>query len=253
MNWKFLNQPLGMSDMSGGYAPKEKHIAWLVPAIMAATSIGSTIFGAAKSAQANRKAASQVDAERAANNAERIRAKHENYQDTAAGQNLIRVAKDQAKKIYDQAEGAAAVAGGTEASKQMAKDAGNQMVGEAVANIAANDTARKDNLDASYRATDRQLAQQQISLEQQRGQNIANAASQIGSTLMSAATSYLGTNFGAGSPGGGGVAASTGKLANMGGGNFDFKDYANNYVKNMYLPETSPLFSTDYRQFFNLG
>ena len=142
-------------------------------------------------------------------------------------------------------------------AKQMAKDAGNQLVGDAIANIAANDTARKDNIDASYRATDRQLAQQQIGLEQQRGQNIANAASQIGSSLMSAATSYLGTNFGAGSPGGGGVTAGNrqvnvtagNRLTNMGGGNYtNFSDYANNYVKNMYLPETyfthkSPLFS----------
>ena len=243
--------------MSGGFAPAKKGF-FILPAIMAATAIGSTIFGAAKSASANRKAREQVDAERAANAAERRRKMNENYLDTSAGQNLIRVAKEQANKVYKQAEGAAAVSGGTEAAKQMAKDSGNQMVGDAIANIAANDTARKDNIDASYRATDRQLAQQQIGLEQQRGQNIANAASQVGSTLMSAATSYLGTNFGAGSPGGGGVTASTGKLANMGGGNFDFKNYANNYVKNMYLPETyfthkSPLFSTDYRQFFNLG
>ena len=229
MNWKFLNQPLGMCNLSGGFAPAKKGF-FIIPAILAATAIGSTVYGAAKSAQANRKAASQVDAERAANNAERIRAKHENYQDTAAGQNLIRVAKDQAKKVYEQAEGAAAVAGGTEASKQMAKDAGNQMVGEAVANIAANDTARKDNLDASYRATDRQLAQQQISLEQQRGQNIANAASQIGSTLMSAATSYIGTSFGAGSPGGGGV-VDTGKLANMGGSFYRNYQTVNPYIE----------------------
>ena len=267
MNWKFINQPLGMSDMSGGYAPTKKRIAWVIPAIMAATSIGSTVFGAAKSASANSKAQAQLDRERAINAAERRRKANENYLDTAAGQNLIRVAREQANKIYKQSEGAAAVAGSTESAKQMAKDAGNQLVGDAIANIAANDTARKDNIDASYRATDRQLAQQQIGLEQQRGQNIANAASQIGSSLMSAATSYLGTNFGAGSPGGGGVTAGNrqvnvtagNRLSNMGGGNYtNFSDYANNYVKNMYLPETyfthkSPLFSTDYRQFFRLS
>lgn len=215
MNWKILNQPLGISNLSGGYAPEKKEFLWVIPAVMAAASIGSTIFGAAKSASANRKAREQVDAERAANAAERRRKANENYLDTSAGQNLIRVAKEQANKVYKQAEGAAAVSGGTEAAKQMAKDSGNQMVGDAIANIAANDTARKDNIDASYRATDRQLAQQQIGLEQQRGQNIANAASQIGSSLMSAATSYLGTNFGAGSPGGGGV-ADMNKLQNMG-------------------------------------
>ena len=210
MNWKFLNQPLGIA---GGFAPAKKEFFW-VPVIMAAASIASSAYGAAKSASANRKAQAQVDAERAQNAAERRRKMNENYLDTAAGQNLIRVARDEANKVYKQAEGAAAVAGATDSSKQMAKDAGNKMMGDAIANIAANDTARKDNIDASYRATDRQLAQQQIGLEQQRGQNIANAASQIGSSLMSAAASYFGTNFGAGSPGGGGVTGT--KLGKMG-------------------------------------
>lgn len=212
MNWKILNQPLGMSNLSGGYAPAKKGIPWVVPAIMGAVSIGSTIFGGAQSAAANSKARAQLDRERAANDAERRRTKYEDYIDTAAGQNLIRVARDEANKIWKREQGAAAVSGATESAKQMAKDSGNQMMGNAIANIAANDTARKDNLDASYRATDRQLAQQQIALDQQKGQNIANAASQIGSTLMGAAASYMGL----GSPGGGGVTASTGKLENMG-------------------------------------
>lgn len=229
MNWKFLNQPLGMCNLSGGFAPAKKGF-FIIPAILAATAIGSTVYGAAKSASANRKAQAQVDAERAQNAAERRRKMNENYLDTAAGQNLIRVARDEANKVYKQAEGAAAVAGATDSSKQMAKDAGNKMMGDAIANIAANDTARKDNLDASYRATDRQLAQQQISLEQQRGQNIANAASQIGSSLMGAATSYIGTSFGAGSPGGSGV-VDTGKLANMGSSFYRNYQTVNPYIE----------------------
>ena len=215
MNWKILNQPLGMSNQSGGYAPAKKEF-FIVPAIMAAAAIGSSVYGAAKSASANNKAQAQVDRERAINDAERRRTKYEDYIDTAAGQNLIRVARDEANKIWKREQGAAAVSGATESAKQMTKDSGNQMMGTAIANIAANDTARKDNLDAGYRATDRQLAQQQISLDQQKGQNIAAAASQIGSSLMSAAASYMGTTMGQGSPGGGGVTASTGKLANMG-------------------------------------
>lgn len=213
MNWKFINQPLGMSDMSGGFAPTKKPI-W--PAvIMAAAAIGSSIYGAAKSASANREAQEQVARERAINDAERRRKANEDYIDTAAGQNLVRVAREEANKIYKRADGAAAVAGATESTKQMAKDAGNKMVGDAIANIAANDTARKDNIDASYRATDRQLAQQQIALDHAKGQNIANAASQIGSSLMSAAASYAGTYFGAGSPAGGGV-VDMNKLQKMG-------------------------------------
>lgn len=259
MNWKLINQPLGLSAF-GGHDPARKHI---IPAVIAAAAaIGSTIYGAAKSASENNKARAQLDSERAINAAERRRKMNESYLDTAAGQNIIRIARDQANKIYKQAAGEAAVAGATESSKQMAKDAGNQAMGNAIANVAAADAERKEKIDAGYRATDRQLAQQQIALDQQKGQNIAAAASQMGSSLMNFATQYAGTKIGAGSPAGGGVAPTqTGgtQLQNMGGGDYtNFSDYANNYVKNMYLPETyfthkSPLFSTDYRQFFNLG
>lgn len=219
-----------MSNLSGGFAPKEKHIAWVIPAIMAATSIASSVYGGVQSSKANKKAQQQVDAERAANQAERRRRMNEDYIDTAAGQNLIRMARDEANKIWKREQGAAAVNGSTESAKQMAKDAGNQMMGNAIANIAANDTTRKDSIDASYRAQDRALAQQQIGLQQQAAAIKAQAASQISSSLMNAAGQYLGASMGAGSPGGGGVTAE--KLSNMGG-----QYHANTQVLNPFIKQ----------------
>lgn len=226
MNWKFLNQPLGKCDLSGGYAPEKKHI---FPAIiMAAAAAGSAIYGAAKSASANREAEARLAAEKAITQAERRRNKYEDPLSRADVQNVIRVAQQQADKIYKRAEGEAAVAGSTDASKQMAKDAGNQMVGEAVANIAANDAARKDNLDAQYRAEERDITMRQIANQQQRGQIIAQAASGVGSALMQAA----GATFGAGSPGGAGV-TSPNNLQNMGKSYLPFN---NNYkMMNPYI------------------
>lgn len=258
MNWKFINQPLGNCDLSGGYAPAKKRI-W--PAIiMAAAAAGSAIYGAAKSNQANREAEAKLAAEKAITQAERRRNKYEDPLSRADVQNVIRVAQQQADKIYKRAEGESAVAGSTDASKQMAKDAGNSMVADAVANIAANDATRKDIVDAQYRAEERGLTQQQIALQQQRGQNVANAAGQISSALGQAALSYAGTYMGAGSPGGGGVTSSqkpTGLLAGMGNSKSYFENYANNYVKSMYgqsqlFPNKSPLFTTDYKQFFGM-
>lgn len=258
MNWKFINQPLGDCGLSGGYAPAKKRI---IPAIiMAAVAAGSAIYGAAKSNQENREAEAKLAAEKAITQAERRRNKYEDPLSRADVQNVIRVAQQQADKIYKRAEGEAAVAGSTDASKQMAKDAGNNMVADAVANIAANDAARKDVLDAQYRADERGLTQQQIALQQQRGQNVANAAGQISSALGQAALSYAGTYMGAGSPGGGGVTPSqkpTGLLAGMGNSKSYFENYANNYVKSMYgqsqlFPNKSPLFTTDYKKFFGM-
>ena len=105
------------------------------------------------------------------------------------------------------------------------------MVGEAVANIAANDAARKDVVDAQYRAEEKALTQQQIALQQQRGQNIANAAGQVSSALGSAAMSYAGTYMGAGSPGGGGVVSTKDALKQMGGDNATWLKNSQNSIK----------------------
>jgi len=210
MNWRIINQPLDECDLSGGFAPRKKGFAWFIPLIAAAVSAASTAYGSSKSDQANKKARNELDKERYMTESERRRKLHEDYIDTAPGQNIIRQARDEASKIWKREQGAAAVSGSTDANTQMAKDAGNQMVGEAVANIAANDAARKDVVDAQYRAEEKALTQQQIALEQQRGQNVANAAGQISSALGSAAMSYAGTYMGAGSPGGTGVTAPQG-------------------------------------------
>lgn len=202
MNWKIINQPLGMGDLSGGYAPKEKRWFWVIPA---ALSVASAIAGGAQSANANRKAREQVDTERAANQAERRRNKYENWTDTAKGQNIMRKLRETVNQIWKKEQGAAAVAGATDASKQMAKDAAMQTVGNTVADITANDQERRDARDDSYRAQDRAYAQQQIALDQQAGQIKAQAASQMASALMSTASSIAGASMGTGSPGGGGV------------------------------------------------
>ena len=229
MNWKFINQPLGDCGLSGGYAPAKKRI---IPAIiMAAAAAGSAIYGAEKSASANREAEARLAAEKAITQAERRRNKYEDPLSRADVQNVIRVAQQQADKTYKRAEGEAAVAGSTDASKQMAKDAGNNMVADAVAKIAANDAARKDVVDAQYLAEERGLTQQQIALQQQRGQNVANAAGQISSALGQAALSYAGTYMGAGSPGGAGVVSTKEALKQMGGDNATWMKNNQNSIK----------------------
>lgn len=229
MNWRIINQPLDECDLSGGFAPKRKHI-W--PAvIMAAASVGSALYGAAKSNEANSNAQAQIAAEKAITQAERRRKMYENPLDRADVQNVIRSAKQQVDSIYKKAEGSAAVAGSTDASKQMAKDAGNKIIADATANIVANDATRKDVVDAQYRQEEKALTQQQIGLKQQQGQNIANAASQISSALGQAAMSYAGTYMGAGSPGGAGVVSTKEALKQMGGDNATWMKNNQNSIK----------------------
>ena len=200
MKWKFIinGAPLGSGDTSGGYSPRKK--GWLGLAL-AGASLASSIWGGAQAAEQQRRAEAELRAEKARNDAWYNRRYNESYADTAAGQNMIRMAKDAAREQWRREAGAAAVAGGTDAAAAMAKEAGNRMVGNAVAQMAATDTARKDNVDAAYRAEKSRLTQQQIALDQQKAQNIAGVAGGVSDALMSGAQLVAGT----GSPGGGGV------------------------------------------------
>ena len=247
MNWKIVNQPLGQGDLSGGYAPAKKRI-W--PAIiMAAAAVGSTVYSGIKSKQANDKAQAQLNGEKAMTAAEKRRKMNEDYLDTSAGQNLIRVARNEADKVWKREQGTAAMTGATERAA-MAKEYGNNLVGNAIADIAARDTERKDRIDERYTGYERQLNQQQIALDQQRALNNAQAGAQLISGLGSAAAMYMGTY--AGSPGGGGVTADDtyNVLQKMGGDNqtrmknnqAKIQDYNTNFD---YIKKSIPRYTPD--------
>lgn len=170
-----------------------------------AGSLASSIFGGSASSRAAKRAERQLAEEKADNAAWYRRRYNEDYIDTAAGQNMLRIARDAARENWQKASGAAAVAGGTDAATAMAKESGNRMVGNAVANIAANDTSRKDNVDASYRAENARLVQQQIQNQQQKAAAIAQAAGGASDAFLSGAALAASGAFG-----------SSGKLASMG-------------------------------------
>lgn len=165
-------------------APRKKEI---IPALIgAAVAIGSTAFGAAASASARRKSERMQRAQEAKEDAWYNRRYNEDYADTAAGQNLIRRAKEFSRENWRKAAGAQAVAGGTAAATQMAKDAGNKMMGDTLANIAATDQQSKSHVDNLHRQAEMGFTQQDMAREEQRGQNIAQAAAGVANAAMSA-------------------------------------------------------------------
>lgn len=154
--------------------------------IGAGLAVGSSLWGGYKASQAAKKANQQIANQRSANQAWFNRRYNEDYADTAAGQRLITQAKDYAKDNWKKAQGASRVGGATDESAAAAKEAGNKMVGNTISGIAAADTARKDRIDAQYRAMDNSLAQQQIAVEQNRAAQISQAASQASNAMMNA-------------------------------------------------------------------
>lgn len=182
---RLANRPLGQGN---AFAPSKKE--WL-PVVMAAASLATSLAGGAASGAANRKAAAMQRQQEAKEMDWYKRRYNEDYVDTAAGQNLVRRAKEFARENWRKAAGAQAVAGGTEAATAQAKEAGNKMMGDTIANIAATDQQRKAHVDDLHRQAEEKNTQMNMAREQQRGVNIAqtaqgasNALASMGSALM---------------------------------------------------------------------
>ena len=165
------------------YVPQRKE--WIATAIGAIGGLASSLIGGNAASKAAKAAERRQRAQEAKEDAWYNRRYYEDYVDTAAGQNLVRRAKDYAKEQWKKAAGAQAVAGGTDAATQMAKDAGNKMVGDTIANIAATDQQRKAQVDNMHRQAEAQFAQMDMNREMQRAQNITNAAQNASNAMMS--------------------------------------------------------------------
>ena len=179
-----------MGDIAGGcvypcFAPSPK--LWIAAAIGAAGGLASSLLGGSAASSAAREAERRQREQEAKERAWYNRRYNEDYVDTAAGQSLVRRAKEYAKEQWKKAAGAQAVAGGTDAAAQMAKDAGNKMVGDTIANIAATDQARKAQVDNMHRQAEQNFAQMDMNREMQRAQNITNATQNASNAIMSAA------------------------------------------------------------------
>jgi hypothetical protein len=179
---KLVNQPLGMGICG---APSRKE--WIASAIGAGLGIATSLIGGAAASSAAREAQRERRKAEAKEQAWYLRRYNEDYLDTAAGQNLVRRAKDYANENWKKAAGAQAVAGGTDAATAQAKEAGNKMVGDTIANIAAADTQRKANVDNIHMQNEQKFAQQRQAEQLQRAQNITNAAQSASNAIMSVA------------------------------------------------------------------
>ena len=208
MNWKILNAPLGIAGSIVPTVKKEMPVPLAIPLARAGASLVSSIFGGSSSSKAAEEARRQQEAEKRRLEAERLRKMNEDYLDTSAGQNMLRIARDEANKIWRREQGAAAVAGGTAAASAMAKEQGNKMIGDTVASIAAKDSERKSEIDARYSDLISRVQQGIIQSQMDKANAVAQAAGGVSSALMQGAFAAFGGTklgqrwFGAGSPGG---------------------------------------------------
>lgn len=170
----------------------KKHNIMVEQILDAATQVGSAIYGAIKSSQANKRAEAMIQNQRDENKRWYDQKMAEDYMQRSDVQNVLRKQRELLNEQYQRARATNIVAGGTDESLALQQQAANEAMGDTMANIAANASNYKDSVEEQYRAQDAALNQQQIGVEQAKAQSIAQAAGQVGSAVSGLMTGAIG-------------------------------------------------------------
>lgn len=168
---------------------------WVLGAASLALGIGSSLFGANKAKKAARRAQAENQYRTNAEKAWYDKNYNTDYLDTKAGQNLMRRAQEVQDEYIRKADGAAAVGGGTAASVAQAKESANKAMGDTIANIAAQDTSRKQHVEDAHLANTQQLSRERQQIEQQKAQATSDAAQNASNAMFNFGVNQLGSEL----------------------------------------------------------
>ena len=160
--------------------------------IGAAAQVGSSIYGAIKSSQANKRAEQLLKNQRDENKKWYDQKMAEDYTQRTDVQNVLRKQRELLQEQYQRARATNLVAGGTDESLALQQAAANEAMGETMADIAEGASSYKEGIENKYRENEAAFAQQEIANEKAKAQSIATAAGQVGSAvsgLMTGASS----------------------------------------------------------------
>ena len=150
----------------------------LLSAIAAFGSIGSAIYGGIKASQANNEARNMLgnfrQDRRRWYQAEGAR----DYTSRADVQSLLTKQRDLLTEQYRRSRATNIVAGGTDASLALQRDAANRTIANTTSSVAAQGARYKDAIAAEGRNVDSNLFAQQVAAQQAKANAIANAAGQ---------------------------------------------------------------------------
>lgn len=168
---------------------------WILGAASLALGVGSSLFGANKAKKAARRAQAENQYRTNAEKAWYDKNYNTDYLDTKAGSNLLRRAQEVQDEYIRKANGAAAVGGGTAASVAQAKESANKAMGDTIANIAAQDTSRKQHVEDAHLANTQQLSRERQQIEQQKAQATSDAAQNASNALFNFGVNQLGSEL----------------------------------------------------------
>lgn len=146
----------------------------------AAAQVGSSIAGAIKSSQANKRAMDLLKARKEENRKWYEDKMAEDYMQRPDVQNALRKHRDLLGEQLKRSRATNVVAGGTDESLALQQQGALESLGETTADIAAQSADYKEAVENQYRTTEEALAQQEMGIHQQQAQNIAAAAGQVG-------------------------------------------------------------------------
>lgn len=153
--------------------------------IGSAIGAAGSIFGGISASKAMKRAKKNVEAQRKKNQDWYDRRYNEDATQRADAQRILTQTEESIKQRNKQADGSAAVMGGTDESVAAAKAANNQALADATSQIAANAETRKDNIEATYMANDNAFVEQLNQLEQGKAQAIGQAVQGVANAASS--------------------------------------------------------------------
>lgn len=138
------------------------------------SAVGS-IFGGLSASKAMKKVRNNLQERQQANEAWYNRRYNEDATQRADAQRILTRTEDTIRNRNRQAAATQAVMGGTEESVAAEKAAGNQVLADATAQIAANAEARKDQIEQNFQQRDAQLNDALNNVELNKAKAISSA------------------------------------------------------------------------------
>ena len=149
----------------------------------AATSIGSSIYGAIKSSEANKRAESMIQNQKVKNQKWYDQKMNADYTQRPDVQNVLRKQRELLQEQYKAARARNLVAGGTDESLALQQAQANEALSNTMGDIAGQAANYKEGIEQQYLAGDASLTQQLVANEQNKANSIAKAAGQVGSAV----------------------------------------------------------------------
>lgn len=141
-------------------------------------ALGSAIYGAIASSNANNKARQLIQRQRDENRQWYNTRMAQDYTMRTDAQAAFKKQRELLDEQYRRARATNAVAGGTDAQLALQQQAANQSLSQTMTDVAGQAAAYKDSVESQYRQQDAALNQQQAANYQQQAAQTAAAASQ---------------------------------------------------------------------------